>query len=152
MTIVLRQALRDDIVAMHLVRMMVRENRLTSSAIEAADYIEQIEQTGRGWLIEDTGRLCGFAVGNASRGNIWALFVDPAHEGCGHGRRLHDTMVDWLFAQGLERLWLGTEPGTRAQRFYEAAGWRFTGQHDDGEAGYEMQRSNWPLARPDHNA
>jgi RimJ/RimL family protein N-acetyltransferase len=49
-------------------------------------------------------------------------------------------MVAWLFAQGLERLWLSTDPGTRAQRFYEAAGWRFSGTVEWGEAGYELFR------------
>jgi GNAT superfamily N-acetyltransferase len=55
--------------------------------------------------------------------NIWALFVDPEHERRGYGRMLHDTMTDWLRSRGVERLWLTTEPGTRAQKFYEAAGW-----------------------------
>jgi GNAT superfamily N-acetyltransferase len=63
-----------------------------------------------------------FAIGNATYGNIWALFVDPAHERRGHGRRLHDAMVAWLWSQGLRKLWLTTEPGTRAERFYTEAG------------------------------
>jgi len=137
----MRQALRGDIEAMHRIRVAVRENRLTSSVIEPAHYVEAIEQTGRGWVIEEGGSLLGFAIGNVTTGNIWALFVAPAHEGRGHGRRLHDTMVEWLFAQGLHRLWLGTQPGTRAQRFYEVAGWQFTGLRVDGEAGYELRRS-----------
>ena len=80
----------------------------------------------------------GFAIGNAETGNIWALFVDPEHEGRGHGRALHDAMVEWLFARGLAHLWLGTEPGTRAERFYRAAGWRCTGKAANGEALYEL--------------
>lgn len=137
---VLRQARRDDVAAMHRVRLAVRENRLTSSAITEAHYVPEIERTGRGWVVEEAGRVVAFAVGNAATGNVWALFVDPAHEGRGHGRLLHDTMVAWLFAQGLDRLWLSTDPGTRAQRFYEAAGWTFAGMLRDGEARYELQR------------
>lgn len=137
----LRQASRADIPALHRIRMAVRENVLVSTVITEADYIDALERTGRGWLIElEDGTTAGFAIGNAKTGNIWALFVDPGHEGRGHGRRLHDTMVEWLFAQGLERLWLSTDPGTRAQRFYEAAGWRFTGWVEWGEAGYELAR------------
>ncbi|MCE9658387.1 MAG: GNAT family N-acetyltransferase [Burkholderiales bacterium] len=83
----------------------------------------------------------GFAVGNVRTGNIWALFVDPMHEGCGHGRRLHDAMIEWLFLQGKERLWLSTAPHTRAQRFYEAAGWSFLGMLPEGEALYELRPS-----------
>ena len=94
---------------MHRVRLAVRENRLTSRSTEE-DYIPAIEETGRGWVVEVDGGVVGFAVGNAATGNVWALFVEPAHEGQGHGRRLHDAMVEWLFSRGLERLWLSTIP------------------------------------------
>jgi GNAT superfamily N-acetyltransferase len=141
-SIVLRQAQRADIPAMHRIRMAVRENILVSTVITPEDYVDALERTGRGWLVEvgegDDTTVVGFAIGNATTGNIWALFVDPEHEGHGHGRRLHDAMVEWLFAQGLERLWLSTDPGTRAQRFYEVAGWRFTGMVERGEAEYEL--------------
>lgn len=136
----LRLARRGDIAGMHRVRLAVRENRLTSSAITQADYVPAIEETGRGWVIEDAGGIVAFAVGNAVTGNIWALFVDPAHEGRGHGRSLHDAMVRWLWSQGCKRLWLTTQPGTRAQRFYEAAGWRPAGDAAHGEVAYELAR------------
>lgn len=122
-----RPAVRADIAGMHRVRMAVRENRLSSGVIAEADYVDAIERRGRGWVVEQAGEIVAFAVGNALDGNIWALFVAPGHEGRGHGRRLHDTMVDWLFAQGLPRLWLGTEANTRARRFYETAGWQACG-------------------------
>jgi GNAT superfamily N-acetyltransferase len=99
-----------------------------------------IEDTGRGWIVEKDGEIVAFAIGNSTSGNIWALFVHPEHEARGYGRQLHDTMVNWLWTSGLERLWLTTEPGTRAQRFYEAAGWRLTGTTDLGELRYEMPR------------
>jgi ribosomal protein S18 acetylase RimI-like enzyme len=134
-----RQATRADVPAMHRVRLLVRENRLTSGRITEADYAPAIETTGRGWVAEQDGRIVGFAVGDARDGNIWALFVEPGCERRGHGRRLHDAMVAWLFARGLERLWLGTEPGTRAERFYRAAGWRFVRRLENGEALYELR-------------
>jgi len=137
-TIVVRVAVQADIPAMHRVRLAVRENRLTSSAITEKDYVPAIEETGRGWVAEEHGVLLGFAVGNRTTGNIWALFVDPDHEGKGAGSLLHTAMVNWLFEQGLSRLWLGTQPGTRAQRFYEAAGWSFIRMLPDGEALYEL--------------
>jgi GNAT superfamily N-acetyltransferase len=137
MTAVLRQATRQDIPGMHRVRRAVRENILTSDAVREEHYIPAIESTGRGWIIEEDGAVVGFAVGNAETGNIWALFVHPDHEGRGLGRQLHAVMVDWLFDQGLTRLHLGTWPSTRAQHFYEAAGWKFTGIDAHGEATYE---------------
>jgi GNAT superfamily N-acetyltransferase len=135
---VLRQALRADVSAIQRVRHAVKENRLTSGVITDDQVVEAIERTGRGWVIEDDGALVAFAVGNAQTGNIWALFVDPAHERRGHGLRLHDTMVAWLWSQGLDRLWLTTAPGTRAQRFYERAGWRNLGLQPSGELRFEL--------------
>ncbi|MBN1237265.1 MAG: GNAT family N-acetyltransferase [Gammaproteobacteria bacterium] len=140
MTAVLRQARRDDIAGMHRVRLSVAENRLIALVITESDYVAAIEQTGRGWVVEDQGEIAAFAIGNAATGNIWALFVDPAHERRGHGRRLHDTMVDWLWSQGLDRLWLTTDPGTRAESFYRAAGWLEAGRAGDGSIRFELAR------------
>ena len=136
----MRQARRADIPGMHRVRKAVRENRLTSSVIREEHYVPEIEVTGRGWVIEDEGEIVAFGIGNRDTQSIWALFVDPDHEGKGYGRRLHDAMVDWLFSQGLQRIWLCTEPGTRAQRFYEAAGWSFQRVLPDGENYYELSQ------------
>lgn len=123
---------------MHRVRTSVRENRLTSTVVTEADYVPAIEAHGRGWVVEEKNEVVGFAVGNASNGNIWALFVHPEHEGRGHGRQLHDTMVHWLWSRGLDSLWLTTAPGTRAQGFYEAEGWTCTGRTEKGELRFEL--------------
>lgn len=140
----LRQAQRADIAALQRVRHSVRENRLVSTVITDADVREALETRGRGWVIEKGGEVVAFAVGLAADGNIWALFVDPAHERRGYGRRLHDTMVQWLWSQGLQQLWLTTEPGTRAQRFYEAAGWKQTAITRHGEVRFELRRADVP--------
>ena len=118
--------------------MSVRENRLVSRVITDGDVLEAIERTGRGWVVESQGEIVGFAIGNAESGNVWALFVHPNHERRGHGRRLHDTVLGWLWSQGCDRLWLTTEPQTRAQRFYEAAGWQRSGTTESGELRYEL--------------
>jgi GNAT superfamily N-acetyltransferase len=141
MTVALRQARREDIEEMHGVRSSVHENRLVSTAISADDYVAAIEQTGRGWVIEVDGRIVAFAIGNLQTGNVWALFVDPDYEGRGYGRRLHDTMVGWLWSQGLQRLWLTTSPNTRAERFYRSAGWMDAGQTEHGEISLELHQS-----------
>jgi GNAT superfamily N-acetyltransferase len=125
---------------MHRVRMSVRENRLVTTVITEADYVAPIESSGRGWVIATPDSIVAFAVGNAHNASIWALFVDPNFEGHGFGRQLHDTMVSWLWQQGHDRLWLTTEPGTRAQRFYESAGWKQAGAADHGEVRYELVR------------
>ena len=137
----LRMAVRSDIDAIQRVRASVKENRLVSIVISDEDVRAAIEDTGRGWVVEKNGEVVvAFAIGNATNGNIWALFVHPEHEGRGYGRQLHDTMVAWLWTTGLQRLWLTTEPGTRAQSFYEAAGWQLMGTTTGGELCYELQR------------
>jgi GNAT superfamily N-acetyltransferase len=136
----LRQAVAADIPGIQRVRGSVRENRLVSTVIADEDVRRAIEDTGRGWVVESQGDVVAFAVGDVTSGNIWALFVHPDHERRGFGRRLHDVMVDWLWSRGLDSLWLTTEPGTRAQTFYEAAGWRLVGPTHRGELRYEMQR------------
>lgn len=140
-----RVATEADIDEMHRVRMSVRENQLgDASLIGASEYRAMLTERGRGWVAEEDGRIVGFAVADRSRWNVWALFVDPRAEGRGVGRRLHDAMMGWFFASaGAERVWLSTDPGTRAERFYQAAGWRYAGHEPDGEARYELSREEW---------
>ena len=134
--------MRSDVREIQRVRHCVLENRLTSGVITDDDVVEAIERTGRGWVVEADGRIIGFAVGNAETGNIWALFIEPEHERRGHGRRLHDEMVAWLWSRGLTRLWLTTAPGTRAERFYEKAGWKRGGVMPSGELMFEKTAAN----------
>jgi len=140
MTAMLRQATRADIPGISDVRYAVRENTLRRGVISDEDVRREIEDTGRGWVVESDGRVIAFAIGNADSGNIWALFVVPEAEGQGHGRRLHDEMVRWLWSRGLARLWLTTGPGTRAQGFYERLGWRNAGITEKGEILFERYR------------
>ena len=136
----LRQANRSDVGGIQRVRHRVRENVLTSGVITDQDVIDYLERFGRGWVVVDgRNEVLGFSIGDARDGNIWALFVDPSHEGKGYGRQLHDVMVAWLFSQGLTRLYLGTEPGTRAERFYARAGWVDKGVKENGERRFEME-------------
>jgi N-acetylglutamate synthase-like GNAT family acetyltransferase len=134
----LRQATRADIPAIHAVRMSVRENQLTRSVITERDYVEHLETVGRGWVIETAGQIVAVVVGNAQNGNVWGLFVHPNFERRGFGKRLLDTAVDWLWSQQLTRLWLTTEPATRAQSFYESAGWMNVGTTEHGEVRFEL--------------
>lgn len=141
MNVTLRQATRADIPGINDVRYAVRENTAPRGIIPDEAVRSQIEDTGRGWVVDVDGKVVGFAIGNATDGNIWALFVHPDHEGRGYGRELHATMVDWLWSRGLATLWLTTGPGTRAQRFYERSGWRVVGPAPKGEIRLELDRS-----------
>jgi GNAT superfamily N-acetyltransferase len=144
----IRIATERDIPDMHRVRRSVCENRLTNPAhVQPADYVSRLGEEGRGWVAEADGRIVAFAVADLSRSNVWALFVAPEFEGGGIGRRLHEAMMHWLFTAGAVHVWLTTDPGTRAERFYAVAGWRRAGTHPDGETRFEMSREDW-LALP----
>ena len=140
----IRRALARDIPGMHHIRMSVRENQLSDPGlVQPHHYASLLDGEGRGWVAEIDGGMAGFAIADAARANIWALFVHPAFEARGIGRMLHDAMLDWLFSAGLERVWLSTTPNTRAERFYRAAGWRHAGREANGEARYEISRDRW---------
>jgi GNAT superfamily N-acetyltransferase len=135
--VAIRLANPDDIVRMHEIRTAVRENRLSSpDRIRHEDYAALLSASGRGWTFEQGGVLVGFGIADGTRRNIWALFVAPGFEGQGIGRALLETMTEWLFAQADAPVWLTTAPGTRAERFYRAAGWRETGR-ENGELRFE---------------
>ncbi|MEW5851842.1 MAG: GNAT family N-acetyltransferase [Myxococcota bacterium] len=133
-----------DIDAMHQIRLAVRENRLSDPRrVQPKDYQPFLRDDGRTWVVRSRGRIVGFAAVDVRRANVWALFVDPDHEGRGVGRLLHDTMMAWFFGHAHPEVWLSTEPGTRAERFYCAAGWRRTGQASHGDVRFEMTRAEW---------
>jgi len=122
MSAILRQAVRSDLPELFRVRRAVSENRLFLLTMPDDQVADALETTGRGWVIELDGVIVAFAIGDALTGSICALFVDPPHRGQGYGRRLHDTVVDWLWSQGDDRIWLGIdepatpEPGELASR------------------------------------
>ena len=123
---------------MQRVRLAVRENTLSDPArITEADYIAALTNLGRTWVVEAGGDIAAFATGYKT-GSVWALFVHPDHEGCGYGKVLHSTMVNWLWSLGHTRLWLNTDPGTRAERFYISQGWQPCGIVAGGELRLEL--------------
>lgn len=134
----LRLATPVDIPSMHAVRLAVRENRLSDPArISQADYLSAMTERGRTWVVEADGKIAGFASGYYD-GRVWALFVHPDYESHGYGRALFATMVEWLSGLGLATLWLTTAPGTRAERFYVAQGWRPCGLEPNGDLRLEL--------------
>lgn len=123
---------------MHAVRLAVRENRLDDPArVTEADYRVMLEEKGRGWVYESGSDILGFGIVDLSNRNIWALFVAPQHEGKGIGSALLTAMVACAFDESSDPLWLGTTPGTRAERFYRNAGWQEAGVAENGELRFE---------------
>ncbi len=144
----IREAKVEDISQMQRVRNAVKENTLSDPGLVTdADYEAFITQRGKGWVCEINNEIIGFSIADLQDNNIWALFLMPGFEKQGIGKKLHQVMLDWYFEQTENKLWLGTAPGTRAERFYRKAGWTETGTHGKGEVKFEITRNEWMKAR-----
>lgn len=136
---IFREATTDDIKQIQIVRNLVKENVLSDpSKVTDKDCEEYLTHRGKGWVCEINDQVVGFAIADLQDRNIWALFVNPEHEGIGVGKQLHDLMLDWYFSKTSETVWLGTAPNTRAEQFYRKAGWTETGMHGKSEIKFEM--------------
>ena len=139
-----REATVADIPQMQVVRHAVKENVLSNPALVTDDDCKEfITRRGKGWVCEIDNEIVGFAIADLKEDNIWALFVAPAYEGKGIGKKLQQLMLDWYFAQGKLTVWLGTAPHTRAASFYRKSGWREVGLRSNGEIKFEMNSSEW---------
>lgn len=142
MTTHYRTARPADIPAMSAIRLAVGENKLRDPArITPEMYADYLGALGRGWVCERDGVIAGFAYADRGKGAIWALFVDPFHEGAGIGGQLLALATDYLFEQGHVRIVLSTGPGTRAERFYTAQGWQRSHVDDNGDVGFTLVRT-----------
>ncbi|EJL68385.1 GNAT family N-acetyltransferase [Chryseobacterium populi] len=141
---IIREAKKEDILQIQLVRNSVKENMLSDpSLVTDRDCEEFLFERGKGWVCEIDHRIAGFSIVDLKENNIWALFLHPDFEKQGIGRKLHDNMLDWYFSQTKDTVWLGTAPGTRAETFYRKSGWIETGTHGKGEIKFEMQYIHW---------
>ena len=139
-----REANKADIKQIQIVRNAVTENTLSDpELVTDADCLEFISKRGKGWVCEIDGQIIGFSIADLKENNIWALFVHPDYDKQGIGRQLHDLMLNWYFKQTTKNVWLGTEPGTRAETFYRKSGWKEIGIHGKGEIKFEMTFENW---------
>lgn len=113
--------------------MSVTENVLRDpSRVTLDDYIWFRDNPGV-WVWEENGDIVGFSAADTRDGSIWALFMDVRHERRGIGRKLFEKALDVLRADGHKTAWLTTQPGSRAERLYKAAGWKVIGTSPRGE-------------------
>ncbi len=141
---IFRDAQISDIPQIQVVRNAVKENMLSDPALVPDKDVEDfITNRGKGWVCEMDDTIIGFAIADLREHNIWALFVDPGHEAKGIGKKLHQLMLDWYFNQTKEKVWLGTSPNSRAEKFYRMQGWKEVGVHGKGEIKFEMEFGMW---------
>ena len=136
----IRTATPADVPSIQIVRNAVKENMLSDPALVTdQDCALFITSRGKGWVCIADHKIVGFSIVDLQENNVWAVFVHPDYDRRGIGRKLHDIMLDWYFAQTTQTLWLGTAPGTRAEAFYRKAGWTVAGTHGNGEIKFEMR-------------
>ena len=139
-----REATLEDIPQLSMVRLAVKENRLSDPGlVTVEDYREYLSQRGKGWVCETGDRIVGFAIVDWLDHNVWALFIQPGYEGRGIGKKLHDRMLEEYFSLTDTTIWLGTAPATRAEQFYRKAGWEDKGLRPNGEIRFEYTSRQW---------
>jgi GNAT superfamily N-acetyltransferase len=130
----IRRARQGDHPRITEIRMGVKENILSDpSRVTIEDYVWFRDNPGV-WVWEENGDILGFSAADTRDGSIWALFVDPRHERRGIGRPLFEKSLDVLRQHGHRIAWLTTDPGSRAEGFYRAAGWKAIGTSLRGES------------------
>ncbi len=138
-----REATADDIPAMTVVRLAVRENRMPDPTwLTPQMWLDGLAASGNAnsFVCERDGHIVGFAIGRLRERDIWALFVDPASEGLGIGKTLLAIVSAWMFEQGVDEIMLGTGVDTRAETFYRLQGWQVGGLSPKGEREYRLPR------------
>ena len=116
--------IRTAVTENHLSLAQMAEMGITHATIGAA--------MGEGhlgcWVATDGEAIAGFSMADRRDGSIFALFMDEAHEGKGHGSALLAACEAWLKQQGHAVARLDTGRDTRAFAFYQRRGWRETGE------------------------
>lgn len=118
---------------MHI-RTGVAENHLSVEQMAEIGITEQsiIDEMAAGdlacWVAEENGVVTGFSMADRRDASIFALFMEAAHEGKGHGSALLAACESWLKAEGHAEASLTTGRDTRAFAFYLRRGWHETGE------------------------
>ena len=129
----IRRARHDERQRITEIRFAVQENRLADPTLVTDEDYAWFEEHPGIWVWEEGGQIMGFSAADTRDGTIFALFTDPGHEGRGIGRALFTKACDALREAGYETGSLTTQPGSRADRFYQRAGWKVIGTSERGE-------------------
>ncbi|ATM86358.1 MULTISPECIES: GNAT family N-acetyltransferase [Yersinia] len=127
MTINIRPAQASDVESIFTVRTSVTENHLSREemlvmGISETTVCNMIEENLCAWVATDDDEVVGFSMILREKGSLFGLFVLPAYEGRGIGRRLTKIAEQELFKQH-KVAWLETDKNSRAAKFYMQLGW-----------------------------
>ncbi|MBO3047974.1 GNAT family N-acetyltransferase [Burkholderia pseudomallei] len=116
----------SDLGSTYDIRFSVTENRILPHQIHLLERDRVLEQlrSGFGVLAIEGDAAVGYCTATGGRhAFINALFVRPAWHGAGVGREMLERALAWLREQGSESVSLVTDPGARADGFYQHLGW-----------------------------
>lgn len=143
----------QDLAELFDLRALTRENPYSRDDLRGIGITEErtaaeLRTTHRGWLCESDGKKTGFAMGDASTGEMCVIAVLPEFEGRGVGSRLIQAVETWLFSLGWTELWLWTsaDPKKRAFSFYMRRGWAVS--ETKGEIVYMRKKAPKPSSDP----
>ncbi|MBL1083903.1 N-acetyltransferase [Streptomyces actinomycinicus] len=108
-----------------------RRARFTGPDGSVTNLVAEQDGTVLGWAAYGPYRDGDVLTDDAE---LYAVYVDPAHLGCGIGRALLTASVERCAGRPRMLLWVLRENAS-ARRFYERAGFRFDGAEEPFEAG-----------------
>jgi ribosomal protein S18 acetylase RimI-like enzyme len=146
MNINIRPAQASDVESIFTVRTSVTENHLSREVmlemgISETTVRNMIEENLCAWVATDDDEVVGFSMISREKGSLFGLFVLPAYEGRGIGRRLTKIAEQELFKQH-EVVWLETDKNSRAAKFYMQLGWGNKTSLNGANIRLEKQRGN----------
>ncbi|ORM83500.1 GNAT family N-acetyltransferase [Pantoea deleyi] len=146
MDIHIRPAQLSDVESIFTVRTSVAENHLSREEMQEMGITEStvsnmIEEGHCAWVATDDDEVVGFSMILREKGSLFGLFVLPAYEGRGIGRRLTEIAEQELFKHH-KVAWLETDKNSRAAKFYMQLGWGNKTTLDGAYIRLEKQRSS----------
>ena len=141
-----RIAQQDDVETLFEIRTSVIENyqsreEIAALGITPASVAQMLQTDCCAWIAELDDQPIGFSLANKTEETIVGMFVLPDFEGRGAGRQLMQAAEGWLWASGIQQIWLvtGNDPTLRAYGFYLHLGWHPVGVEADGNFAGEMK-------------
>lgn len=146
MNIHIRPAQLSDVGGIFTVRTSVAENHLSREEMREMGITEttvsnMIKEGHCAWVATDDDEVVGFSMILREKGSLYGLFILPAYEGRGIGRRLTKIAEQELFKHH-EVAWLETDKNSRAAKFYMHLGWGNKTTLDDAFIRLEKHRGS----------